>query len=74
MNLGYAYFYLYSFTYSEYLFQIDLYNKMVEKKGMEGEAEAKKAYRAAREDSDHAAEMAVGGKVSSALINRVSRL
>lgn len=47
---------------------------MVEKEGMEGEEEAKKAYRAAREDSDHAAEMAIGDKVSSALINRVNRV
>lgn len=45
---------------------------MVAKEGTEGEEEAKRAYRAAREESDHAAEAAVGGKVSSALIDRVS--
>ncbi|PKI45121.1 hypothetical protein CRG98_034505 [Punica granatum] len=47
---------------------------MLEKEGMEGEEEAKKAYKAAREDSDQAAEMAVGDKVSSALINRVDAM
>ncbi|KAK4802926.1 hypothetical protein SAY86_001129 [Trapa natans] len=54
--------------------EIDLYNRMVEKEGMEGEEEAKKAYRAAREDSDHAAETAISDKVSSALINRVDAM
>lgn len=44
---------------------------MVEKEGTEGEEEAKKAYRAAREDSDHDAEKDIDDKVSSALINRV---
>ena len=48
---------------------------MVEKEGTEGEEEAKKAYRAAREESDHAVEKAIGDKVSSALTDRVrSRL
>ncbi|KAF9677009.1 hypothetical protein SADUNF_Sadunf08G0062700 [Salix dunnii] len=57
---------------SEYLtLLIDLYNNMVDKEGTEGEEEAKKAYRAAREESDHAAETAISDKVSSALINRV---
>ncbi|KAJ6726808.1 LEUCINE ZIPPER-EF-HAND CONTAINING TRANSMEMBRANE PROTEIN [Salix purpurea] len=51
--------------------EIDLYNNMVDKEGTEGEEEAKKAYRAAREESDHAAETAISDKVSSALINRV---
>ncbi|CAN6468084.1 unnamed protein product [Victoria cruziana] len=54
--------------------EIELYNSMVQKEGEEGEAEAKKAYRAAREESDHAAEMAMGHKVSSALINRVDAM
>lgn len=40
---------------------------MVEKDGQEGEEEAKKAYRAASEDGDHA----VDDGVSSALIDRV---
>lgn len=44
---------------------------MLEMEGTEGEEEAKKAYRAAREKSDHAAEVAAGNKVSSALIDRV---
>jgi LETM1 and EF-hand domain-containing protein 1 len=47
---------------------------MVDKEGTEGEEEAKKAYRAAREESDHAAETAISDKISSALINRVSFL
>lgn len=44
---------------------------MVEKEGTETEEEAKKAYRAAREDSNDTAERTVDAKVSSALINRV---
>ncbi|XP_057961621.1 uncharacterized protein LOC131153368 [Malania oleifera] len=51
--------------------EIELYNSMVDKEVTDGEEEAKKAYRAAREDSDHAAEMDLGDKVSSALIDRV---
>ncbi|XWS57228.1 hypothetical protein CRYUN_Cryun09bG0156000 [Craigia yunnanensis] len=54
--------------------EIGLYNSMVEKEGMEGEEEAKKAYKAAREDSDHTAEKAIGDKVSSALIDRVDAM
>ncbi|XP_077215378.1 uncharacterized protein LOC143849951 [Tasmannia lanceolata] len=54
--------------------EIELYNSMVDKEGIEGEEEAKKAYRAAREKSDHEAEMAVGNKVSSALIDRVDAM
>ncbi|XP_010242474.1 PREDICTED: LETM1 and EF-hand domain-containing protein 1, mitochondrial-like isoform X2 [Nelumbo nucifera] len=50
--------------------EIELYNSMVEKEGTDGEEEAKRAYRAAREESDHAAERALGDKVSSALIER----
>lgn len=44
---------------------------MVEKEGTDGEEEAIKAYRAFRDESGHAAELAVGDKVSSALIDRV---
>ena len=44
---------------------------MVEREGTEGEEETKKAYGAAREDSEHDAERAVGDSVSSALIGRV---
>lgn len=51
--------------------QIELYNKMLAKEGTDGEEEARRAYKAAREESDHAAEAAVGEKVSSALTDRV---
>ncbi|KAJ4723801.1 LETM1 and EF-hand domain-containing protein 1, mitochondrial-like [Melia azedarach] len=51
--------------------EIGLYNSMVEKEGMDGEQDAIKAYRAAREESDHDTEEAEGDKVSSALIERV---
>ena len=44
---------------------------MLAKVGTDGEEEARRAYRAAREESNHAAEAAVGEKVSSALIDRV---
>lgn len=54
--------------------EIELYNTMLEMEGTKGEEEAKKAYRAAREKSDHAAEVAAGDKVSSALIDRVDAL
>jgi len=47
---------------------------MVDKEGTEGEEETKKAYKAAREESDHAAGTDISGKVSSALIDRVSFL
>ncbi|XP_058216530.1 uncharacterized protein LOC131327406 isoform X2 [Rhododendron vialii] len=53
--------------------EIELYNSMVEKDGQEGE-EAKKAYRAASEDGDHAVEKAVDDGVSSALIDRVDAM
>lgn len=45
---------------------------MVEKEGTDGEADALKAYKAAREESDHAAEVAIEDKASPALIARVS--
>ncbi|OVA16553.1 EF-hand domain [Macleaya cordata] len=55
--------------------EIELYNRMVEKEGTEGEEETKKAYRAAREeDSDLSAEKTVDDKVSSALIDRVDTI
>lgn len=44
---------------------------MVEKDGKVGEEAAKKAYRAAREETDQDAGEDVDEKVSSALINRV---
>ncbi|KAJ8753033.1 hypothetical protein K2173_011801 [Erythroxylum novogranatense] len=54
--------------------EIDLYNTMVDKEGTGDEEEAKKAYRAAREESDRAAQTAVADKVSSALIERVDNM
>uniref|UniRef100_A0A2N9GC00 EF-hand domain-containing protein n=1 Tax=Fagus sylvatica TaxID=28930 RepID=A0A2N9GC00_FAGSY len=54
--------------------EINLYNSVVENEGTDGEEEAKKAYKAASEDSDHAAETAVDHKVSSALIDRVDAM
>jgi len=44
---------------------------MLAKVGTDGEEEARRAYRAAREESNHAAEAAVVEKVSSALIDKV---
>ncbi|KAK6136335.1 hypothetical protein DH2020_029906 [Rehmannia glutinosa] len=54
--------------------EIGLYNDMVEKEATDGEEEARKAYRAAREVSDDAAESAAGDKVSAQLINRVDAM
>ncbi|KAK3144364.1 hypothetical protein QOZ80_4AG0312040 [Eleusine coracana subsp. coracana] len=54
--------------------EIELYNTMLEKEGTEGEEEARRAYRAAREESNHAAEAAAGERVSSALIDRVDAM
>jgi hypothetical protein len=53
------------------MFQIELYNSMVEKEGTDGEKDAIKAYRAAREEIDNADEVAEGDEVSSSLIERV---
>lgn len=57
-----------------FLLQIDLYNSVVNKEGTDAEEETKKAYRAAREDSDDTTETTVNDKVSAALINRVRLL
>jgi len=54
--------------------EIELYNSMLEKEGTEGEEEAKRAYIAAREESDHQAEAAAEEKVSSALIEKVDAM
>ncbi|KAL1803162.1 hypothetical protein ACET3Z_031809 [Daucus carota] len=54
--------------------EIELYNRMVEKEGTETEEAAKKAYRAAREESNDTEEKTVDAKVSSALINRVDAM
>ncbi|GAA0160868.1 secondary carrier transporter [Lithospermum erythrorhizon] len=51
--------------------EIGIYNSMVEKEGVESEAEAKKAYKAAREESNPTEETTVEDKVSSFLIDRV---
>lgn len=53
------------------VWQIELYNRMVEKEGTETEEAAKNAYRAAREEGNDTEEKTVDAKVSSALINRV---
>uniref|UniRef100_A0A0D6R0M2 Mitochondrial proton/calcium exchanger protein n=1 Tax=Araucaria cunninghamii TaxID=56994 RepID=A0A0D6R0M2_ARACU len=53
--------------------EIELYNSMVDKEGGEGAEAAKKAYHAAREQSE-AAEISGGSKVSSSLINRVDAM
>lgn len=50
---------------------MELYDSMVGKEGTEDEQEAKKAYKAARKESDGAIEAAIGDKVSSALVDRV---
>lgn len=54
--------------------EVEFYNTMVDKEGTEGEKEAMKAYRAAREESDQDTEVAVADKVSSALIDRVDAM
>ncbi|XP_057957042.1 uncharacterized protein LOC131150372 [Malania oleifera] len=54
--------------------EIELYNSMVEKEGTAGEQDIMKAYRAAREESEDAAEVAVSDEVSSALIERVDAM
>ncbi|XP_027346144.1 mitochondrial proton/calcium exchanger protein-like [Abrus precatorius] len=51
--------------------EIELYNSLVEKEGSNGEKDAFKAYKAAREEHEHATESGEGDKVSSALIERV---
>ncbi|MCH86198.1 LETM1 and EF-hand domain-containing protein 1 mitochondrial-like, partial [Trifolium medium] len=53
---------------------MELYNSMVGKEGTEGEQEAKKAYRAARKDSDGALEAVINDKVSSALVDKVDAM
>ncbi|KAG8086848.1 hypothetical protein GUJ93_ZPchr0010g10395 [Zizania palustris] len=54
--------------------EIELYNTMLEKEGTEDEEEARRAYIAAREESDHAAEVVAREKVSSTLIERVDAM
>ncbi|KAJ7947432.1 LETM1 and EF-hand domain-containing protein 1, mitochondrial-like [Quillaja saponaria] len=54
--------------------EIELYNSIVGKEGMHGEKDALKAYKAAREEPEHAAEVAEGDEVSSALIDKVDAM
>ncbi|KAH1044654.1 hypothetical protein GYH30_026087 [Glycine max] len=54
--------------------EMELYDIMVGKEGTEDEQEAKKAYKAARMESDGAIEVAIGDKVSSALVDRVDTM
>uniref|UniRef100_A0A1J3D9T5 Mitochondrial proton/calcium exchanger protein n=1 Tax=Noccaea caerulescens TaxID=107243 RepID=A0A1J3D9T5_NOCCA len=54
--------------------EVDLYNSMVEKGGTDDEEEARKAYLAAREDSDRSAQKAIADKTSSALLDRVETM
>ncbi|KAE9602906.1 putative EF-hand domain pair, letm1 ribosome-binding domain-containing protein [Lupinus albus] len=54
--------------------EIELYNSMVEKEGTDGEKDAFKAYKAAREEHDHDTESDEGHEVSSALIERVDAM
>ncbi|KGN61243.1 mitochondrial proton/calcium exchanger protein [Cucumis sativus] len=54
--------------------EMDLYNSMVKKEGKDGQEEARRAYKAARQDTDQAAELTLGRKVSSALINRIDTM
>ncbi|KAH7547629.1 hypothetical protein FEM48_Zijuj01G0330100 [Ziziphus jujuba var. spinosa] len=49
--------------------EIELYNSMVEKEGLDGEKEAMKAYRAAREESENATDVAEGDEVDAMLQN-----
>ncbi|TKY65321.1 LETM1 and EF-hand domain-containing protein 1 [Spatholobus suberectus] len=54
--------------------EMELYDSMVGKEGTEGEQEAKKAYKAARKESDGAIEAAISDKASSALVDRVDTM
>ncbi|KAL5578599.1 hypothetical protein UlMin_011041, partial [Ulmus minor] len=54
--------------------EIELYNSMVEKEGMDGEKDAMTAYRAAHVETENADEEAGGDEVSSALIDRVDAM
>ena len=54
--------------------EIKLYNSMLEREDTEGAEEAKKAYMAAREESDDITEVASEEKVLSALIDKVDAM
>ncbi|MFQ6621684.1 hypothetical protein Gotur_001715 [Gossypium turneri] len=51
--------------------EIELYNSMVDKKGTDGEKDAIKAYRVAREETDHSGEVSDSDEVYSVLIEKV---
>lgn len=51
--------------------QIELYNSMVDRDGMDGEEQAMKAYKAARDESKDDAEVPEKNNVSSALVDKV---
>ncbi|TYH87546.1 hypothetical protein ES332_D01G124100v1 [Gossypium tomentosum] len=54
--------------------EIELYNSMVDKKGTDGEKDAIKAYRVAREKTDHSGEVSDSDEVSSVLIEKVDAM
>ncbi|XP_010413638.1 PREDICTED: LETM1 and EF-hand domain-containing protein 1, mitochondrial [Camelina sativa] len=54
--------------------EMEFYNTMVEREDVDGEKAAVKAYKAAREDSDQAEEVAESDEVSSALMEKVDGL
>ncbi|TYI60877.1 hypothetical protein E1A91_D10G134800v1 [Gossypium mustelinum] len=54
--------------------EIELYNSMVDKKGTDGEKDAIKAYRIAREETDHSGEVSDSDEVSSVLIEKVDAM
>ncbi|XP_057477883.1 uncharacterized protein LOC130765467 [Actinidia eriantha] len=54
--------------------EIELYNTMVEKEGTDGEEDAMKAYKAAREESEQDSDVAVRDDISSALVDRVDAM
>ncbi|KAG8375866.1 hypothetical protein BUALT_Bualt09G0003600 [Buddleja alternifolia] len=54
--------------------EIELYHSMVDKDGTHGEAEAMKAYKAVRDESEDGAEVPEHDKVSSALIDQVDAM
>lgn len=54
------------------MFQIELYNSIVDREGTDSERQAMEAYKAAREESDGPAEVAEQDSVSSALIDKVN--
>ncbi|GMI93044.1 leucine zipper-EF-hand-containing transmembrane protein 1 [Hibiscus trionum] len=54
--------------------EIELYNSVVDKEGADGEKDAIKAYRAAREETDHSSEVSDSDEVSSVLIDKVDAM